>query len=49
MSDQILDATPVAAPKQRNTNGEKADLREGRIREDKPVCLSHKDRHAAGR
>jgi hypothetical protein len=49
MSGQILDATLVAAPKQRNTNGEKADLREGRIPQDwqdKPAKLSHKDRHA---
>ncbi|MBM3099341.1 IS5 family transposase [Gluconobacter cerinus] len=49
MSGQILDATLVAAPKQRNTNGEKADLRAGRISEDwqdKPAKLSHKDRHA---
>ncbi len=49
MSGQILDATLVAAPKQRNTNGEKADLREGRILQDwqdKPSKLSHKDRHA---
>ncbi|KXV41624.1 transposase [Gluconobacter japonicus] len=49
MSGQILDATLVAAPKQRNTNAEKADLREGRIPEDwqgKPGKLSHKDRHA---
>ncbi|WP_249196327.1 transposase, partial [Gluconobacter kondonii] len=29
MSGQILDATLVAAPKQRNTNAEKNDLREG--------------------
>ncbi|AXY24002.1 hypothetical protein CD178_03258 (plasmid) [Komagataeibacter saccharivorans] len=44
-----FDATLVAAPKQRNTNAEKADLREGRIPEDwqdKPAKLSHKDRHA---
>jgi transposase len=44
MSGQILDATLVAAPKQRNT-----DLREGRIPQDwqdKPAKLSHKDRHA---
>ena len=34
MSGQILDATLVAAPKQRNTNAEKADLRAGRISED---------------
>ncbi len=49
MSGQILDATLVAAPKQRNTNAEKADLRAGRIPEDwqdKPSKLSHKDRHA---
>ncbi|OAG75535.1 transposase [Acetobacter malorum] len=49
MSGQILDATLVAAPKQRNTNGEKADLREGRIPQDwqdKPSKLPHKDRHA---
>ncbi len=30
MSGQILDATLVAVPKQRNTNTEKADLRAGR-------------------
>jgi len=49
MSGQILDATLVAAPKQRNTNAEKVDLREGRNPEDwqnKPAKLSHKDRHA---
>jgi hypothetical protein len=37
------------APKQRNTNAEKADLRAGRIPQDwqdKPAKLSHKDRHA---
>lgn len=34
MSGQILDATLVAAPKQRNTNAENADLRAGRIPED---------------
>ncbi|MDE7540170.1 hypothetical protein PY792_07865 [Gluconobacter sphaericus] len=42
-------ATLVAAPKQRNTNAKKSDLRAGRIPEgwqDKPVKLSHKDRHA---
>ncbi|BCI66616.1 IS5 family transposase ISMac22 [Acetobacter aceti] len=51
MSGQILDATLVAAPKQRNTNAEKADMREGRIPQDwqdKPSKLSHKDRHARG-
>jgi IS5 family transposase len=49
MSGQILDATLVAAPKQRNTNDEKTALREGRIPQDwqdKPSKLSHKDRHA---
>ena len=49
MSGQILDATLVAAPKQRNTNAEKADLRVERIPQDwrdKPAKLSHKDRHA---
>ncbi|MFT9198938.1 transposase, partial [Gluconobacter oxydans] len=49
MSGQILDATLVAAPMQRNTNAEKADLREGQIPQDwqdKPSKLSHKDRHA---
>ena len=45
MSGQILDATLVEAPKQRNTNAEKADLRVGRISEDwqyKPAKLSLK-------
>lgn len=49
MSGQILDVPLVAAPKQRNTNAEKADLREGRIPQDwkdKLSKLSHKDRHA---
>ncbi|GBQ37162.1 transposase [Komagataeibacter saccharivorans NRIC 0614] len=49
MSGQILDATLVAAPRQRNTTAEKADLRAGRIPEDwqnKPSKLSHKDRQA---
>ncbi|WP_264779075.1 IS5 family transposase, partial [Gluconobacter sphaericus] len=49
MSGQILDATLVVVPKQRNTNGEKADLRAGRIPEGwegKPVKLSHQNRHA---
>ncbi|WP_323159086.1 transposase, partial [Pseudomonas viridiflava] len=49
MSGQILDATLIAAPMQRNTNAEKADLREGQIPQDwqdKPSKLSHKDRHA---
>ena len=45
ISGQILDATLVEAPKQRNTNAEKADLRVGRISEDwqyKPAKLSLK-------
>jgi len=49
MSGQILDATLVAAPKQRNTNAEKADMREGRIPSGlagQASKLSHKDRHA---
>lgn len=49
MSGQILDATSVAAPKQRNTNDEKTDLREGRVPQDwqdKPSKLPHKYRHA---
>lgn len=50
MSDQILDATLVAAPKQRNANEEMADIRAGRIHQDwqgKPSKLSHKNRHAS--
>lgn len=46
MSGQILNATLVAVPKQRNTNAEKADLRAGRIPEnwqDRTAKLSHKD------
>ncbi|MFT9366961.1 MAG: transposase, partial [Gluconobacter sp.] len=40
MSGQILDATLVAAPRQRNTNAEKADLREGRIPQGNPPIFS---------
>ena len=39
MSGQIVDASLVAAPRQRNTNAEKADIRAGRVPEhwkDKP-------------
>ena len=46
---QIVDATIVAAPKQRNTNGEKQAIKEGRIPEgwkDKPAKLAQKDRDA---
>ncbi|GBR21436.1 transposase [Komagataeibacter nataicola NRIC 0616] len=49
MSGQILDATLVAAPKERNINDEKTDLREGRVSQDwqdKLSKLFHKDRHA---
>jgi IS5 family transposase len=49
MSGQIVDASIVAAPKQRNTDGEKADIRAGRIPEgwkDKPAKLAQKDRDA---
>ena len=49
MSGQIIDATIVAAPKQRNTNGEKQAIKDGRIPEgwkDKPAKLAQKDRDA---
>jgi IS5 family transposase len=49
MSGQIVDATLVQAPRQRNTQGEKADIRAGRVPEDwkaKPAKLRHKDRDA---
>jgi transposase, IS5 family len=49
MSGQIVDATIVAAPKQRNTIAEKKAIKEGRIpREwkDKPAKLAQKDRDA---
>ena len=49
MSGQIVDASLVSAPKQRNTAAEKADIREGRIPEnwqDKPAKLRQKDRDA---
>ena len=49
MLGQILDATLVASPKQRNTNAEKANLREERIPadwQDKRARLSHKERQA---
>lgn len=47
MGGQIIDASIVSAPKQRNTDGEKADIRCGRIPEawqDKPAKLRQKDR-----
>ena len=46
MSGQIVDATIVAAPKQRNTQEEKQALRDGRIPEDwkdKPAKLAQKE------
>src|SRR3954454_4242085 len=46
MSGQIVDATIVAAPKQRNTQEERQALRDGRIPEDwkdKPAKLAQKD------
>jgi IS5 family transposase len=49
MSGQLVDASIVAAPKQRNTKAEKQALREGRVPEDwqdKPAKLSQKDRDA---
>src|SRR5665213_156034 len=49
MSGQIVDATIVAAPKQRNTIEEKKAIREGRIPEDwqkNPARLAQKDRDA---
>ena len=49
MSGQIIDASIVAAPRRRNTDAEKADLKEGRIPEAwaaKPKKLAQKDRDA---
>jgi IS5 family transposase len=49
MSGQIVDATIVAAPKQRNTDDEKKAIKEGRIPEDwkeKPAKRAQKDRDA---
>jgi transposase, IS5 family len=49
MAGQLVDASIVAAPKQRNTEAEKQALREGRIPEDwkaKPAKLKQKDRDA---
>lgn len=47
MGGQIIDATVVPAPKQRNTEEEKATIREGRIPEQwkaRPAKLRQKDR-----
>jgi transposase, IS5 family len=49
MSGQIIDASILAAPKQRNTDGEKRDIKEGRIPPQwaaKPAKLRQKDRDA---
>ncbi len=49
MSGQIVDASLVAAPKQRNTEEEKADIKAGRIPEawkKRPAKLRQKDRDA---
>jgi transposase, IS5 family len=49
MSGQIVDATLVAAPKQRNTEEEKRAIKEGRVPEawaEKPARLRQKDRDA---
>ena len=48
-SGQIIDASIVAAPKQRNTDGERHDIKEGRIPPQwakKPAKLRQKDRDA---
>ncbi|PKB13658.1 transposase-like protein DUF772 [Novosphingobium kunmingense] len=49
MGGQIIDATVVPAPKQRNTEAEKAAINEGRVPETsqaKPARLRQKDRDA---
>jgi transposase len=49
MSGQIVDASLVSAPKQRNPDAEKKDVKEGRIPEDwkeHPAKLRQKDRDA---
>jgi IS5 family transposase len=49
MGGQIIDATLVAAPRQRNTEGEKSAIKAGAIPEawkDKPAKLRQKDRDA---
>jgi len=49
MGGQIVDASIAAAPRQRNSDGEKRDIRNGRIPEawkDKPAKLAQKDRDA---
>ena len=49
MGGQIVDATIVAAPKQRNTEAEKADIKAGKVPDackEKPAKLRQKDRNA---
>jgi IS5 family transposase len=49
MSGQLVDASIVAVPKQRNTKPEKQAIKEGRIPagwQEKPAKLRQKDRHA---
>jgi IS5 family transposase len=49
MSGQIVDASLIAAPRQRNTNEEKQAIKEGRVPDgwkDKPAKLRQKDRDA---
>jgi IS5 family transposase len=49
MGGQIIDASLVAAPKQRNSEGEKADVKSGKVPDDwkdKPAKLRQKDRDA---
>ena len=49
MSGQIVDASLVAAPRQRNTQAEKDDIKTGRVPQGwkcKPAKLRHKDRDA---
>jgi len=49
MSGQIVDAALVAAPRQRNTSAEKAEIKAGRIPaewQSRPAKLCHKDRDA---
>lgn len=49
MGGQIVDATIVAAPKQRNSDGEKAEIKAGEVPaawQNKPAKLAQKDRDA---
>src|SRR5262249_19576701 len=49
MAGQLVDASIIAAPKQRNTRAEKQAIKEGRVPEDwkaKPAKLRQKDRDA---